>query len=183
MKTATNSKRYATHIRERLKQALSSFGFKSQGNRIERKVSDGDYQMFEVVSMPSTTRDCLVFRVQVYSYHVAHEEAVRGTVEKVPNYVYPSFAFDLSHVRGDVFTKPYRCASDVESDRLAEEVVELAVKDALPLLDEIIDYKALLKVREEHPVFKRRIVDPEVAERIRASVTQSLLAGGFKIEE
>ncbi len=139
--------------------------------------------MFEVVGMPDTTGDCLSFRVQVYTYHVEHEMSIRGVVEKVPNYVYPSSSFDLSHIHGDFFTQPYRCSSDADADRLAELVAELAVKYALPLLDEVADFEALLRVREEHPIFRRRTPDPEAAARIRASVTETLRAAGFKIEE
>lgn len=183
MKVEPNSRRYAKHIRGHLKRALSHYGFKWQGTRIERKVSDGVYQMFEVISMPDTTGDCLSFRVQVYAYHAENEMAIRGVVEKMPNYVYPSFFFDLSHIHGDFFTKPYRCASDPDADRLAELITDLAVVHALPLLNEIANYEALLKVRTGHPVFKLRPTDPEVAARTRASVTETLLAAGFKIEE
>jgi len=180
----TPSQQIASFLRRHLREKLKPAGFRESGRMLVRQERDGVYSMIRLDILRGTEASRLEFRVMFHSYHEEQERKITGQApSKVPNLVYPSLTFEMSHLRGAKVTLPYYCESIQQAEELIREFDELIETVALPILEEAADFGKIDALRHGHPVIGRPPRDPEKDEAERARIEKIIASMDLKLKD
>lgn len=174
----------ARFLRRHLREHLKPFGFRESGRLLLRQERTGVFSIVRVDILRGTEASRLEFRVMFHTYHEDHELRITGQIPaKVPNLIYPSLTFEMSHLRGERATMPYFCENIAQAEELCKMFDELIETVALPILDEAADYSKIDYLRHSHPVIGRPPRDPEKDKAERARIDEIIARMDLKLKD